>query len=390
MLQPLCDVGMIENGNFFQQQEYKMNKNIMVAAVAATLSIATFQAAAEDMYRGAWYAVPGVSYMNTDSDLDADNGGGGFIKFGKELSEHWDIQGGLGYNRASEDTGIAGVGGRYKQTTLGLDALYMFSRDKFRPFVLAGLGVARNNVDYSHATDDVSDSKTSWMANVGVGAQYLFNDTFGIQADLRHQWSRADLTTNNGSPDRNSNELIGNTLFNLGAIFRFGAPTPVVAAAEPTPEPAPVAAPAPAPEPAPAPVAEPCQPKFETVTLQAEKLFAFDKFQLSGDAVVEVDDVVKTLKEHPEFDVVVVTGHTDRIGSEQYNQKLSEKRAEAVKQHLVSHGIDANRIRAVGKGELQPIVDCKGVKGKKLIECLAPNRRVVITGERQHAVNECK
>jgi OOP family OmpA-OmpF porin len=368
-----------------------MKKNILSIAVAASLGMAAFAASAEDMYRGAWYALPGVSYMHTDSDLEANNGGGGFLKLGKELSEHWDIQAGVGYNRASEDTGIAGVGGRFKQTALSADALYMFSRDKFRPFLLAGLGVARNDVDYSHAVADVSDEKTSWLANVGLGAQYLFSDNFGLQADLRHQWTRADLTTNSGAFDKNSSELIGNTILSLGGIFRFGAPAPVVAVAEPVPAPAPVAAPEPAPAPAPVVAEEPCKPKFETITLQAEKLFGFDKFKLNGDALVEVDEVIATLKAHPEFDIVVVTGHTDRLGSEQYNQKLSEKRAEAVKQHIVSHGIDASRIRAVGKGEMQPVVACDGVKGRKaLVECLSPNRRVVITGERQHPLNECK
>jgi OOP family OmpA-OmpF porin len=369
-----------------------MKKNIISIAVAASLGMAAFAASAEDMYRGAWYALPGVSYMHTDSDLEANNGGGGFLKLGKELSEHWDIQAGVGYNRASEDTGIAGVGGRFKQTTLSADALYMFSRDKFRPFLLAGLGVARNDVDYSHAVADVSDEKTSWLANVGLGAQYLFSDNFGLQADLRHQWTRADLTTNNGAFDKNSSELIGNTILSLGGIFRFGAPAPVVAVAEPVPAPAPVAAEEPAPAPAPVVAEEPCQPKFETITLQAEKLFGFDKFKLNGDSVPELNDVVAKLKEHPEFDVVVVTGHTDRLGSEQYNQKLSEKRAEVIKNHLVNdHGIEASRIRTVGKGELQPLVACDGVKGKKaLIECLSPNRRVVISGERQHPVNECK
>lgn len=366
-----------------------MKKNIVGIAVAATLGLAAFSAAAEDMYRGAWYAVPGISYMDTDSDLDANNGGGAFIKLGKELSPSWDIQGGLGYNRASEDTNIAGIGGRYKQTTLGVDALYMFSRDKFRPFLLAGLGAARNDVDYTNPADA---KKTSWLANVGLGAQYLFNDTFGLQADLRHQWSRAKTKIDNGVVGNSDTSTIGNTLLSLGAIFRFGAPAPVpvVAAAEPEPAPAPVAAPAPEPAPAPAPAPEPCQPKFKTITLDASKLFGFDKSSLKGDAAAELDEAVTTLKEHPEYDVVVVTGHTDRIGSEQYNQRLSEKRANQVKEHLISHGIEASRIQAVGKGESEPLVDCKGVKGKKLIECLAPNRRVVIHGERLHPENECK
>lgn len=358
-----------------------MKKNIISMAVAATLGLVAFTAAAEDMYRGAWYAVPGVSYMNTDSDLDANNGGGVFLKLGKELSQSWDIQGGLGYNRASEDTGLAGIGGRYKQTTLGVDALYMFSRDSFRPFLLAGLGAARNNVDY---TSPVDAKKTSWMANVGLGAQYLFNDTFGVQADLRHQWSRAKTALDNGVPGAKETNTIGNTLLSLGGIFRFGAPAPmpVVAEVEPAPAPyvapAPVAAPEPAPTPLPAKAA--CRTETETITLEAEKLFGFDKSKLSNEGKVALDEVVAKINARPSLQVIMVTGHTDRIGSEAYNQKLSERRANYVKDYLVAQGVSSSRLQAVGKGESEPVVACTGVKGKALIECLQPNRRVVITG----------
>ena len=357
-----------------------MKKNMLTFAVAATLGLAAFTAAAEDMYRGAWYAVPGVSYMNTDSDLDANNGGGVFLKLGKELSEHWDIQGGLGYNRASEDTGIAGVGGRYKQTTLGVDALYMFSRDSFRPFLLAGLGVARNNVDYSHASADADATKTSWLANVGLGAQYLFNDSFGLQADLRHQWSRASVKATDGVTTDSETDTIGNTLLSLGGIFRFGAPAPMpVAAVEPEPAPVAPVAVAPAPEPAPAPV---CEPQYETITIEASKLFGFDEAKLKDTSVLD-NEVVPKMKENKIFASVKVTGHTDKLGSEAYNQKLSEKRANQVRDYLISKGIEADRLIAVGKGELVPVVSCDGVKGRKaLIECLAPNRRVEIEATR--------
>ncbi|TFW71788.1 flagellar motor protein MotB [Methylotenera oryzisoli] len=358
-----------------------MKKNMLTFAVAATLGLAALSATAEDMYRGAWYAVPGVSYMDTDSDLEANNGGGAFLKLGKELSEHWDIQGGLGYNRASEDTGIAGVGGRYKQTTLGVDALYMFSRDKFRPFLLAGLGVARNDVDYTHATLDVDGKKTSWLANVGLGAQYLFNDTFGLQADLRHQWSRASVKVSDGVTTASETDTIGNTLLSLGGIFRFGAPAPMpVAAVEPEPAPVAPAAVAPAPEPAPAPAA--CVPQYETITIEASKLFAFDEAKLKDTSVLD-NEVVPKMKENKIFASVKVTGHTDKLGSEAYNQKLSEKRANQVRDYLISQGIEADRLVAVGKGELVPVVSCDGVKGRKaLIECLAPNRRVEIEATR--------
>lgn len=357
-----------------------MKKNMINLAVATTLGLAAFAASAEDMYRGSWYLVPGATYMNTDSDLDANNGGGAFLKLGKELSPSWDIQGGLGYNRASEDTNFAGIGGRYKQTTLGLDALYMFSRENFRPFLLAGLGAARNNVDYTNPADG---KKTSWLANVGLGAQYLFNDSFGIQADLRHQWSRAKLGFNNNTLGDNTTETIGNTLFNLGGVFRFGAPAPApVAAVEP--EPAPVAAPAPAPEPAPAPAPEPvvCKPTTETITVGAEKLFGFDKAALKDEGKAALDEAAAKIKANPEIKAVIVTGHTDRIGSDAYNQKLSERRAKQVADYLVGQGVDSSLISAEGKGKSEPVVQCKGNKAtKKLIECLQPNRRVEIRAE---------
>ena len=365
-----------------------MKKNIIGLAVAATLGLAAFAASAEDMYRGAWYVVPGVSYMHTDSDLEAKNGGGGFISLGKELSESWDLQGRLGYDRASQDTGIAGVGGKYKQTQLGLDALYMFSRSNFRPFVLAGVGAARNNVDYSAPGLNIDGKKTSWMGDLGVGFQYLVNDSFGLQADVREVWSKANIKVNNGVAGASNNGTIANTLVNLGGIFRFGAPAPVAMAAPepapvaaPEPEPAPLAAPAPVAAPEPAPVAA-CKPTLETVTVAAEKLFGFDKAKLKDEGKAALDEVAAKIKANADIELVMVTGHTDRIGSDKYNQKLSERRANQVKNYLVAQGVEASRLQAVGKGESEPVVACAGVKGKKLIECLAPNRRVVMSAEK--------
>jgi OmpA-OmpF porin, OOP family len=357
-----------------------MNKKLVGLAVAATLGLTAITASAEDMFRGAWYAVPGLSYMNTDSDLEADNGAGAFLSIGKELSQSWDLQGRLGYNRADEDTGIAGAGGKYKSTQLGLDALYMFSRSNFRPFLLAGLGATRNNVDYSGlALDD--KKKTSWLAGLGLGAQYLFNDTFGLQADLRHQWSKAEARSVANNID--ADETIGNTLLNIGGLFRFGAPAPVVA--EAAPEPAPIAAaPEPMPEPAPAPAPEPakCEPTMDTITVGAEKLFGFDKANLKDEGKAALDEAAAKIKANPEIKAVIVTGHTDRIGSDAYNQKLSERRANQVKDYLAAQGVDPSIIEAVGKGEAEPVVECAGNKAtKKLVSCLQPNRRVTIQAE---------
>jgi len=367
-----------------------MNKNLISLAVAATLGLSAFSASAEDMYRGSWYLRAGGSFMNTDSDLDADNGKGGFISIGKELSPSWDLQARLGYNKADEDTGISGFSGDYKSTQLSLDALYMFSRDKFRPFLLAGLGATRNDLDYSApAGFDVRDSAhTSWLANVGAGFQYLFTDSFGVQADLRHQWSRAKAKiVNTGTGETVSDSgSIGNTLLSLGGIFRFGAPAPVVAEAAPEPAPIPVAEAAPEPEPAPAPAPEPakCEPTNEAITLSAEKLFDYDKATLKADGKAALEEAAAKVKADPDTKItaVVVTGHTDRIGSEAYNQKLSERRAKNVADFLVSQGVDPAIITSVGKGESEPVVQCPGNKStKKLISFLQPNRRVEIRAD---------
>ncbi|NOU24807.1 MAG: OmpA family protein [Methylotenera sp.] len=350
-----------------------MKKNLINMAVATTLGLAAFAVSAEDLYRGAWYAVPGVSYLRADGDVDnTKRGGGGFIKLGKELSPSWDIQGGLGYDSS----------GALKQTTLGLDALYVLSRDKFRPFLLGGLGVARNKLDY-HGFDGAS-SKTSPLVNLGLGAQYLFNDSFAVQADLREVWSRAQDNSANPAHDFNT-ETISNTLFNLGGIFRFGAPAPAPVVAEAPvaePAPAPVAAPAPVVEPAPAPAPVACKPNVETITVGAEKLFGFDKSALKAEGKAALDEAAAKIKANPEIKAVIVTGHTDRIGSDAYNQKLSEKRAKQVADYLVAQGVDSALITATGKGESEPVVNPKGTKATKaLIEALAPNRRVEIRAE---------
>jgi len=370
-----------------------MNQNVLKTAVAAAIALTSINAFAEDMYRGSWYLVPGVSQTITDHDLNAKNAGGIFIKLGKEVSESWDIQGGLSYSRANE-VGIPGAHGRYKQTAFGIDALYMLSRDQFRPFLLVGAGIADNELDYSGPTpaklNGLDNERKTWLANAGFGMQYLVNDTFGLQADVRQQWSRAKggLEDTVSLKNVNSSETISQTLLNIGAVFRFGAPAPAPVV-EPTPEPTPIAAvePAPAPEVVPvAPVKPTCQPKFETITISAEKLFPFDHAKLQPGQKPVLDGVVNQLKEHPEFKLVMINGHTDRIGATAYNQKLSEHRANEVKQYLTSQGIDASRLQAVGKGESEPVVTCDGIRGKKLVECLQPNRRVVISEQEKREV----
>ena len=146
------------------------------------------------------------------------------------------------------------------------------------------------------------------------------------------------------------------------------APKPAAAAAAPAPAPKPAApAPAkPAAKPAPAP-----QPTTEKVTLAADALFDFDKAIIKNDAKAKLDDLVGKLKAI-NLEVIIAIGHTDSVGTPAYNQKLSVKRADAVKAYMVSKGIEPNRIYTEGKGEKQPIADNKTKEGR------AKNRRVEI------------
>ncbi len=143
--------------------------------------------------------------------------------------------------------------------------------------------------------------------------------------------------------------------------------------AAPAPAPAPAAAPAPAPAPKPAP-----KPVTEKVTMAAETNFDFDKAVLKPEGKARLDDLVGKLKA-VNLEVIIAIGHTDSIGTKAYNQKLSLRRANAVKAYLVSKGIEANRIYTEGKGETQPIADNKTKEGR------AKNRRVEIevVGSRQ-------
>lgn len=138
------------------------------------------------------------------------------------------------------------------------------------------------------------------------------------------------------------------------------------------------------PQPAAAPVATK-KTVYVPYTMQTEALFAYNKAELSAAGRQKMsDEIVGKMKEYPKDEVVVITGYTDRIGSEEYNMDLSQRRADAVKTYLVEQGIDGNRIETAARGEADPVVSCDNIKGKAnrknkaLIECLQPNRRIVL------------
>jgi OOP family OmpA-OmpF porin len=148
----------------------------------------------------------------------------------------------------------------------------------------------------------------------------------------------------------------------------------------PKPAAAPAATPAakPTPTPKPAPKPEPAKLLPQKINFSADALFDFDRADVKPEGKAMLDDLVRVLQ-GAKYEVILAIGHTDRIGTAAYNQKLSVRRAGAVKQYLVGKGIAPNRIHAEGKGKTQPLTkpaDCKMKNRKALIACLQPDRRV--------------
>ncbi len=177
-----------------------------------------------------------------------------------------------------------------------------------------------------------------------------------------------------------------------GQCWRTGYWTPALATEACDPDLMPkAAAPVVAPRVAEAAPAPAPKPVFERATFSVDVLFEFDKAVLKEEGQKQLDTLADQIR-NVALDVVVGVGHADRIGHPDYNQKLSERRANAIKDYLMTKGIPANRLYAEGKGELQPVTGDKcrnmGKENKynlKLINCLQPDRRVEIevVGTRQ-------
>ena len=172
-----------------------------------------------------------------------------------------------------------------------------------------------------------------------------------------------------------TNELCWRDAFWTPATAAPGCDGAIVPVVVPPPAPAPapvapraVAPPAPPPPPAPAPAPATVATK---VTYAADAFFDFDKSVIKPEGKAKLDDLIGKIK-GINLEVIIAVGHTDSVGSDTYNQKLSVRRSEAVKAYLVSKGIEKNRVYTEGKGEKQPVADNKTAEGR------AKNRRVEI------------
>ena len=308
---------------------------------------------------------------------------------GYQLNRYFALEGGyfrLGNFAFKSSTAPAGtLNGEIKLQGLNFDLVGTLP-------LTGGLSAfARVGAQYAEATDRFRGSGAVHVLKANPkqrGTDYKYG------VGLQYEISRSLLVRAEGERYR-IDDAVGNrgdvNMFSLSLVFPIGRAAEVAARADAAPEyvaPAPVnVAPAP-PAPAPASAVVVAAPERQRVSFSADALFTFDQSQLRPEGRIALDRFAQELN-GTQFEMIIVEGHTDRLGSEAYNQQLSSKRAESVKAYLVSPGsIDATKISALGKGESTPVTkpdDCRGtVRNAKLIACLQPDRRVEVevTGTR--------
>jgi len=313
---------------------------------------------------------------------------------GYQFNKNFALEGGyfdLGqFGFATSTTPAGTLNGSIKLRGLNLDAVGMLPiTEKFTAFGRIGITHTQANDAFagSGAVNVLNPNPSSSDTNlkIGFGLQYALTDAWTLRTEIE-RYRIDDAVGNMGDVD----------MVSVGLVYRFGSPTPTPVARTYTPEPVvlvqkapepsvvvPVAAPVPQPQPPP-----PAPPVPVKVTFSADSLFDFDNAAVKPAGRVELDKLANDLR-GVDFDVINVTGHTDRIGSHAYNQKLSTRRAEAVNTYLVgTAGIPAHKINAKGVNGSDPVTkpgDCVGKKATAaLIACLQPDRRVDIevTGKR--------
>ena len=301
------------------------------------------------------------------SSFSSDEKDTGYRLFvGKQLNRFFSVE--AGYSDLGETTftsnstaGTAGANISYRGVSLDLITQVPFT-ERFSAYTR--LGVAYMEAKTQHTGTRIAargtETEKGAAPKVGLGLEYKFSEALALRAE----YERTRL-------DDNIRRKANVDLMSLGLVYKLGRPVaaPVVYTPPPAPEPvaeAPAPMPAPMPAPAPAPV-----PTSEKVSFAAEALFDFNKSNVKPEGKAALDDLLAKLQ-GMNTEVMVTVGHTDSVGSDAYNQKLSMRRAEAVKAYIVSKGVDASRVYTEGKGESQPIADNSTAAGR------AKNRRVTV------------
>jgi len=349
----------------------KFSRLITVLA-AAFMAASSFSLAADGAQP--WHFTYQIGGVDLDSDRNTEDGdvwqglGFGYF-FNNNFSLDFEYDEFDGDFRGF-DTAVPGATfDSWEFRSYSLMGRYFFGDRAFRPFVLGGLG----------ATDhrSVLDEGTDLSLNVGVGLHGQLAKHFSVRAQglLRYDQDGSSIQDRSNFKD---------FIYSLGISYDFGGRTPRAepAAAAPPPPPRPAAPPNPdldgdgvpnerdkCPNTRPGAVVDLDGCEVEAVIDLKGVYFDFDKATLRPEGIAVLNDAAALLKTNERV-VVEVAGHTDSVGSEPYNQALSERRANTVKDYLTSQGVTATRLTARGYGEVQPVATNDTDAGRQL------NRRV--------------
>ena len=275
-------------------------------------------------------------YVEPDDDrFDTDDGTGGRVGFGHPLGESFSVElSALGNNLNRDNRS-----GDDWQYQLGVDGIFWLHDGTVSPYVLLGGGASY--------LDHENDSDTAPYANAGLGVKVpVWENRMALRAEARYTADWAD--------DPSANAEFGDARFLIGvSIPLFGQPEPEV------------------------------RTRTETEIIEREKVvekipdmqpldgvtFEFDSATLTPNAEVVLNRIARDLDYHDHV-TVEIRGHTDSVGTEEYNMQLSEDRADAVRDYLVEQGIAADRITTRGFGESDPVATNETEKGRRL------NRRI--------------
>ena len=381
------------------------SKSLRAAGKLSLLTLALMAAPFAMAQDAGWYAGAniGQTLATIDNDrissgllgsglattsIDDDDRDRGYKLFGGyQVNKYFAVEAGyfdLGqFGFLANTVPIGTLSGNIQVRGVNLDAVGMLPiTDKFSAFARLGVTHAHTKGSFSGTGAvnvlDPSPRASDNNLKVGLGVQYAFTDALSLRAEIE-RYRINDAVGNKGDID----------LASVGLVYRFGGKTPTPVAQ--TYAPAPVIIAQAPPPPPPVYVAPPPPPPAATpqrVSFSADSLFDFDSAALKPTGRGELDKLISDLR-GVDFDVINVTGHTDRIGRQAYNLKLSTQRAEAVGSYLVSAaGIPVSKINAKGVNGADPVTKPDECVGKKvtpaLIACLQPDRRVDIevTGQR--------
>jgi OOP family OmpA-OmpF porin len=325
----------------------------MKRALLGLLTLVAPAAAPAGDEAGHWYINPYFGGISPDKTWAGSSNSQllSGIDVGNNLSALWTVE--LDFNYASLSNHLGSGGGHVNLWGGALDALRVWNRhSRFAPYVVVGAGATG---DRPPEGPDLS-SRTGFMAQAGVGAFIKLwensdaSQSFSLRPDLKARW-----TDTHGNPV--------DFLYVLGFTLTWGpGVTPVAVAAL-------VAATAPPPPELPPPPPPPASPPADVILEGVT--FATNSAVLTEASKPILDDVAQGLRQHPQL-VVEVQGHTDSTGSPAYNLQLSQRRAESVRDYLISQGVAPGQLTAKGYGQNQPIASNSTPAGR------AQNRRVVM------------